>query len=132
MGIEPDDPKARSLEVFQRPDKISRPDHRHYLCGARCRFCHGAGSLRRVPVGDDDRAGAERRGGPKDGAHILGVSDLIERVRLEKQSELAAEFDQIHSVERAQRVGSLDGILAARRLRPFLINRLERAGTEEE
>jgi acetyl-CoA carboxylase carboxyltransferase component len=54
----------------------------------------------------------------------------LERVRaqvlLEKRTEVAAEFDAIHSVERALRVGSLESILEPRRLRPSLIELLGR------
>jgi len=46
---------------------------------------------------------------------------------LEHQSQLAAEFDAIHSVERAKRVGSLSAIVEPDRMRAFLIDRLERA-----
>ena len=43
---------------------------------------------------------------------------------LEHQSQLAAEFDAIHSVERAKRVGSLSAIVEPDRMRAFLIERL--------
>jgi hypothetical protein len=46
---------------------------------------------------------------------------------LEHQSQLAAEFDAIHSVERALRVGSLSAIVEPARMRPFLIEALVRA-----
>jgi acetyl-CoA carboxylase carboxyltransferase component len=46
-------------------------------------------------------------------------------VRLEAQAELAAEFDRIHSVERARDVGSLDRIFAPARMRAELIGWLE-------
>ncbi len=46
---------------------------------------------------------------------------------LEHQGQLAAEFDSIHSVERALRVGSLSAIVEPDRIRPFLIAELERA-----
>ncbi len=52
------------------------------------------------------------------------LEKLTEDVRLEKQAELAAEFDAIHSVDRAQRVGSLEGIIDAKSIRPFLIGAL--------
>jgi acetyl-CoA carboxylase carboxyltransferase component len=57
-------------------------------------------------------------------ARVTRRSEL-ERVRsqvlLEKRSEVAAEFDAIHSVERALRVGSLEAILEPTRLRSELI-----------
>jgi acetyl-CoA carboxylase carboxyltransferase component/biotin carboxyl carrier protein len=47
-------------------------------------------------------------------------------VRSEKLGGLAAEFDAIHSVERAVRVGSVDRIIPAAALRPHLIEAVER------
>ena len=49
-------------------------------------------------------------------------------VRAEKLGELAAEFDAVHDVRRAQAVGSVDRIIPARELRPYIIDALERAG----
>jgi acetyl-CoA carboxylase carboxyltransferase component len=45
-------------------------------------------------------------------------------VLLEKQAELAGEFDAIHSVERAREVGSLETIVAPEEIRPYLIGLL--------
>jgi len=45
------------------------------------------------------------------------------------QSEVAAEFDAVHTVERALRVGSLDEIVEARRMRAALIAALSDGGT---
>ena len=47
-------------------------------------------------------------------------------VRAEKLGELASEFDAIHSVERAVEVGSVDRIVPAAGLRPYLIDAVER------
>ncbi len=46
---------------------------------------------------------------------------LLREVRLEKQAEVAAEFDRIHCVERARDVHSLSGIIKPERLRAELI-----------
>jgi len=54
------------------------------------------------------------------------LADLRASVRAEKLSEVAAEFDAIHSIERAVRVGSVDRIIKAERLRPELIAAVER------
>jgi len=43
---------------------------------------------------------------------------------LEKQSELAAEFDAIHTVERAREVGSLEKIVSPAEIRSYLIGLL--------
>jgi acetyl-CoA carboxylase carboxyltransferase component len=52
---------------------------------------------------------------------------LLEEVTLECQTELAEEFDQVHSVERAREVGSIDEIFDPREMRPQLIAQLEAA-----
>ena len=46
-------------------------------------------------------------------------------VTIEKRAEIAAEFDAIHTVDRAKRVGSLEGIIPARDIRPRLIEMLD-------
>jgi acetyl-CoA carboxylase carboxyltransferase component len=48
----------------------------------------------------------------------------LQQARLEKQSELAAEFDAIHTVERAREVGSLEAIVEPETIRPYLIDQL--------
>jgi acetyl-CoA carboxylase carboxyltransferase component len=54
------------------------------------------------------------------------LADVQRAVRSEKLREVADEFDRVHSVERALRVGSLDRIIPPTRLRPYLIDALER------
>ncbi len=49
---------------------------------------------------------------------------ITQDVLLEKRAEVANEFDAIHSVERAQDVGSLDSLLEPERLRPGVIELL--------
>jgi acetyl-CoA carboxylase carboxyltransferase component len=49
-----------------------------------------------------------------------------EEVLLDKQSEIAAEFDAIHSVERARDVGSLETLIQPEAMRPYLIEELRR------
>src|SRR5690625_1837503 len=49
-----------------------------------------------------------------------------EAVRSEKLGEVAREFDEIHSVERAREVGSVHRIISADQLRPYLIDAVER------
>lgn len=50
---------------------------------------------------------------------------LFNSVYNEKQKELADRFDQIHSVERARNVGSIDDIISASELRPYIIEQIE-------
>jgi acetyl-CoA carboxylase beta subunit len=47
-------------------------------------------------------------------------------VRSEKLGEVADEFDSIHTIERALRMGSVDRIIKAEELRPYVIDALER------
>jgi acetyl-CoA carboxylase carboxyltransferase component len=56
-------------------------------------------------------------------AQLLRVTDAV---RSEKLGEVADEFDAIHTVERARRVGSVDRIIPAERLRPYVVDALER------
>jgi acetyl/propionyl-CoA carboxylase alpha subunit/acetyl-CoA carboxylase carboxyltransferase component len=51
---------------------------------------------------------------------------LAESVRSEKLGEVAREFDEVHSIRRALEVGSVDRIIPAARLRPYLVDALER------
>ena len=48
--------------------------------------------------------------------------------RAEKISEVAAEFDGIHDIHRAVEVGSVDAVIPASRLRPEIIEAIERHG----
>jgi acetyl-CoA carboxylase carboxyltransferase component len=65
-----------------------------------------------------------RRAGASDEARAAYERTLAE-VTLEKQAQLAEEFDAIHSVERAREVGSLEEIVAPADMRPYLIGLLE-------
>ncbi|HWN36818.1 MAG TPA: biotin carboxylase N-terminal domain-containing protein [Pseudonocardia sp.] len=47
-------------------------------------------------------------------------------VRSEKLGDVADEFDTQHSIERAQRVGSVDTIVPAPQLRPYLVDAVRR------
>jgi acetyl/propionyl-CoA carboxylase alpha subunit/acetyl-CoA carboxylase carboxyltransferase component len=54
------------------------------------------------------------------------LADTTKSVRAEKLKEIADEFDAIHDIKRAMRVGSVDEIISAADLRPFIIGSLER------
>ncbi|MFN7955596.1 MAG: carboxyl transferase domain-containing protein [bacterium] len=54
------------------------------------------------------------------------LDTLYRSVHSEKLGEVAAEFDGIHSIQRALAVGSLDRILPPSELRPYLIDAVER------
>ncbi len=42
------------------------------------------------------------------------------------QASLAKEFEEIHSIERAKKVGSIDEIIEPSELRPFLTSTLQK------
>jgi len=56
----------------------------------------------------------------------IALADLRASVRSDKLGEVAAEFDRVHTVERALQVGSIDAIIPAARLRPHIIEAVER------
>jgi hypothetical protein len=54
------------------------------------------------------------------------LAEIARSVRAEKLKEVADEFDAIHDIKRAMRVGSVDHIISPSELRPFIIGVLER------
>jgi acetyl-CoA carboxylase carboxyltransferase component len=58
-------------------------------------------------------------------------NELYQTVHSEKLGEAAAEFDSVHSVHRALKVGALNEILPPANLRPFLIESVERGVRSE-
>ncbi|MCK6553794.1 ATP-grasp domain-containing protein [Candidatus Binatia bacterium] len=54
------------------------------------------------------------------------LDEVMRSVHSEKLGEVADEFDKIHSVQRALKTGALHHIIPAARLRPYLIEALER------
>jgi acetyl-CoA carboxylase carboxyltransferase component len=69
-----------------------------------------------VAAASFDDAGARR-------AELAAIRDTV---RTEKLGEVAAEFDAVHSVERARQVGSVHRIVEAASLRPELIAAVRR------
>ena len=53
-------------------------------------------------------------------------NELFKVVHSEKLGEMAEEFDRVHSVHRALRVGALNHILPPATLRPYLVDAVER------
>lgn len=58
--------------------------------------------------------------------------ELYRQVHAEKLGETAERFDQVHSVHRAQQTGSIDHVISPERLRPYLIEALDRGIAREE
>ena len=59
------------------------------------------------------------------------LADVRRQVHSDQLGAVAAEFDAIHSVERAMRVGSVSRIIPAAGLRPLLIDAVERGMARE-
>ena len=57
--------------------------------------------------------------------------ELYRQIHAEKLGETAEQFDRVHSVYRAQQTGALDHIIPPARLRPWLIEALERGIARE-
>ena len=74
----------------------------------------------------DPRVVEAEKAAASGGAARTRLDELARVVRSEKVGEVAEEFDAIHTVERALKVGSLDRIIGARELRPYLIEAVER------
>jgi acetyl-CoA carboxylase carboxyltransferase component len=51
---------------------------------------------------------------------------VLDQVRSEKLGQVADEFDGIHTIQRALAVGSVDRIIPAVELRPYVVDALER------
>jgi acetyl/propionyl-CoA carboxylase alpha subunit/acetyl-CoA carboxylase carboxyltransferase component len=64
-------------------------------------------------------------------ALLAQLDELRRVVHSEKLGQVAVEFDGVHSVQRALAVGSLDRIIPASQLRPYLIEALERGMARE-
>ena len=54
------------------------------------------------------------------------LAEVQSSVRAEKLGEVAAEFDRVHSIQRAVEVGSVDAIVSAAELRPRIIEALSK------
>jgi acetyl/propionyl-CoA carboxylase alpha subunit/acetyl-CoA carboxylase carboxyltransferase component len=64
--------------------------------------------------------------GTQQAALQVKLNEISATVRSEKVGEVASEFDHIHNVQRAQRVGSIDHVIEPEAIRPYLIEALER------
>jgi acetyl-CoA carboxylase carboxyltransferase component len=54
------------------------------------------------------------------------LAEVQSAVRAEKLGTVAAEFDRVHSIQRAVEVGSVDAIIGAAELRPQIVEAIER------
>jgi acetyl-CoA carboxylase carboxyltransferase component len=61
---------------------------------------------------------------------VVELADLRAGVRQDKIGEVAAEFDGVHDIHRAVRVGSVDEVISVARLRPRVIEAITRGLAE--
>ncbi|MFV0308701.1 MAG: carboxyl transferase domain-containing protein [Desertimonas sp.] len=78
------------------------------------------------PAVAEARGRLDAASGPERGALQADYDEVRDRVRSEVLGAVAAEFDGVHSIERAREVGSVDRIISVERLRPELIEAVER------
>ena len=64
--------------------------------------------------------------GPDRSRLVAELAELRAAVRPEKLGEVAAEFDGVHNIHRAVEVGSVDAVISVARLRPRIIEVIER------
>ncbi|MFI1912377.1 carboxyl transferase domain-containing protein [Nocardia sp. NPDC020380] len=73
----------------------------------------------------DLQARAAAASGPDRATLPAELDELRSTVRTEKLAEVAAEFDRVHSIQRAVEVGSADAVVSAAELRPRIIAAIE-------
>jgi hypothetical protein len=90
-----------------------------------------SGEVRNLTATDPWVAGLQARAAETSGAERAALNPALAEVqasvRAEKLAEVAAEFDQIHSIQRAVDVGSVDVIISLAQLRPRIIDAIEHA-----
>ncbi|MFJ2094168.1 biotin carboxylase N-terminal domain-containing protein [Streptomyces sp. NPDC087901] len=88
-----------------------------------------AGEVRKRTAADPRVAGlrAKAAGAGTAGSATFNaeLAEVTEAVRAAKLSEVAAEFDGIHTIQRAVEVGSVDRIISGAQLRPAIIDAIE-------
>ncbi|MGC3996826.1 MAG: carboxyl transferase domain-containing protein [Anaeromyxobacter sp.] len=74
----------------------------------------------------DPRVVAAEKAAAAGGAARLRLTEVLTAVKSEKVGEVAEEFDNVHTVERALKVGSLDRIISPQDVRPYVVAAVER------
>ena len=94
-----------------------------------------AGAVRKRTASDERLIALRRKLDQAEGADRIALRNRINKmkrvVHSEKLREVAEEFDGVHSVHRALEVGSVQKIIPATTLRPYLVDAIKR-GIERE
>ncbi len=89
------------------------------------------GDVNRRTAADPRLRNAEERlaavTGAERSALAAELEELRNAVRTEKLGEVAAEFDRVHSIQRAVEVGSVDAVIKAAEMRPRIIEAIDAA-----
>ena len=104
--------------------------HASVIGGATAAAVVFAGEVEGAAGGDErirtlDRAVAEAEGAERQRLRARRAQQW-EQVLAEKRHEFATRFDQVHSIERAVRMGSVKAVVEPSSLRPFLIDAVAR------
>jgi hypothetical protein len=95
-----------------------------------------AGSVRKRTLSDERIMALQQELDRAVGAERVALRDRLGKmekvVHSEKLREVAEEFDSVHSVHRAQEVGSVHRIIPAETLRPYLVDAIERGIQREQ
>jgi acetyl/propionyl-CoA carboxylase alpha subunit/acetyl-CoA carboxylase carboxyltransferase component len=104
--------------------------HASVIGGAPAAAVVFARDVEQAARGDARIAALDERIASSDGAERQRLREeraaLWDAVLSEKRGEFAAQFDAVHSVERAVRMGSVSRIIPPASLRPYLIDAVER------
>jgi hypothetical protein len=88
-----------------------------------------AGDVNARTAGDQRVRDLEARAAEATGADrsalLAELDGVRSSVRSEKLNEVAAEFDRVHSIQRAVEVGSVDAVIEAAEMRPRIIEAIE-------
>ena len=83
-------------------------------------------AARRTPGSSSSTRASRRPRAPSASNCATSAPPASQQVLAEKRGAFAAEFDAVHSVERAVQMGSVREIIAPASLRPYLIDAVER------
>ena len=95
-----------------------------------------AGSVRKRTLSDERMMTLQQELDRAVGVERVALRDRLSKmkkvVHSEKLREVAEEFDSVHSVHRALDVGSVERIIPASTLRPYLVDAIERGIQREQ
>ena len=107
-----------NMEVDRRRGFVSPRSSAALRRPRRCSLARSTPALTPIRGWSSSRAELDGVEGDERASLRVALADLRASVRSNKLGEVAREFDGVHTVERALRIGSIDAIIPAVRLRP--------------